>query len=188
MKKLLLVYPLVLLLFIITKVNAQTTTITTSYGFTNNANNGILFNVQNSNSYPIIITDISAYFYVGGSNTVEVDYNPTAINSSGGTWTQGNVGVGSSGWLAGYSRTFTPTASTVSSISNSTMSITIPAYSTYGICVAVNVASGIGYSSAISAGVTAFTDAGVSIVTGDNIAWSVAALPSPGSSYPRGFV
>jgi hypothetical protein len=188
MKKLFLLFPIVVLFLAVSKLDAQTTTITTSYSFTSNANNGILFNVQNTNSYPIIITDISSYFNIGGSNSIEVDYNPTPINSSGSTWTQGTIGAGYSGWVSGYTATISPTAGTVSSLSNNTMSITIPGNATYGICIAGNVTSGIGYSSAVASGITAFTANGVSIVTGDNIAWSVAALPSGGSSYPRGLV
>ena len=189
MKKRLLI-PLALILLIFTKINAQTpTTITTSYSFTGNANNGIMFNIQNTNRYPIIITDITSYFNIGGStNNFQVLLNPSPISSSGGTWSQGNVGVGSNGWILGWSSAITPSAGSVNSLSGGTMSVKIPAYSTYGVAICGDVASAIGYSSSVSAGITTFASGGVSMITGDNIAWSLAALPSGGSSYPRGLV
>ena len=188
MKKRLLI-PLAFLLFIFTKISAQNTTITTSYSYTSNVNYGIMFNIQNNNRYPIIITDITSYFNSGGStNNFQVLINPTPVSSSGGTWTQGNVGAGSSGWVVGWSAAITPTAGTVNSLSGGTMSVKIPAYSTYGVAICGDVAGGIGYSSSVAAGTTMFTSAGVSLITGDNVAWSLGALPSGGSSYPRGLV
>ncbi|HNF72611.1 MAG TPA: hypothetical protein PLP34_09365 [Chitinophagaceae bacterium] len=74
------------------KANVQAQTSICPTHVQNNSSSHITFNVQNTNGFPIVVTTVSAYIG-SGSQAIQVLYNPTAINSSGATWTQGVVGA-----------------------------------------------------------------------------------------------
>lgn len=179
-----LVYNKILLLqivavFVFCNVHAQTITTTHTY---NNSSSLVTFNVKNTNGYPIIISSVDCYLLSGGS--WEILYNPTAINSSGATWSQGTLGAGQNGWVSAATGTIA-TASGVVNVSK-TLTITIPGGATYGIAIG---AASVGYETLTAgAGVNTFTAGGVNVLTGDNISWAGAVPPTTPVNYPRGFV
>src|SRR5205809_696231 len=68
----------------------------------NNSSSMVTFNVQNTNAFGVIITSLSCP--VGTTaQTVQILYNPTAINSTGATWSQGIIGAGQNGWISAFS-------------------------------------------------------------------------------------
>ena len=166
------------------KLDAQTTITTTHTN--GNGSSMITFNVRNNNATtPIIITTVACALNTSTSNAWEVLYNPTAIASSGATWTQGNIGAGQNGWVSAGTGTAANTTGAVVTLS-STLSITIPGGQTYGIAVS---ATSVGYMTLTAgAGVNTFSGGGVDLLTGDNISWGGAIAPAIPVNYPRGFV
>src|SRR6185436_18959008 len=81
-------------------VQAQTSVCTNHVQ--NNSSGMITFNVQNTNAFGIIINSLSCPIGTT-TQTVQILYNTTPINSSGATWTQGIVGAGQNGWISAFS-------------------------------------------------------------------------------------
>ncbi len=164
---------------------AQTTICTTH--LSNNGNAMVTFNVQNTNNFPIIITDIKAMIYggAGGTATWTLLSNPTAIASSGATWTQGVIGVGQNGWVLAGTASITLPAQTGPLTVLSGLTVTVPALTTWGFCLTSSAT--ISYES-LAAGNYSFPGGGVNILTGNNISWGGAALPTTPVNYPRGWL
>lgn len=157
----------------------------------NNGNGLVTFNISNTNADAIILTDISTLIDAGaaGTNTFTLYYNTTAINSSGGIWTQGEIGDGLNGWQIAGSETITLTADPNPQQVISGMTVIIPGGSTYGF--ALSATTTLPYETLNAGdGVNNFPNSGVILQTGDNIGWGGTAA-SPSSTpvnYPRGWV
>src|ERR1041385_9201848 len=62
------------------RLSAQTTLTTTTTFLNNNGSGTVTFNLQNTNSSGVIITDIAGVAGSSGTQNVEFWYNPTPIN------------------------------------------------------------------------------------------------------------
>lgn len=156
-----------------TKVFGQTTIATTTGLNNNDVAQTVTFNFQNTNSYPVVITDIEGILGLYGNNTIELWYKNSAISGA-----PGDISV-ANGWTQ-----FTST--NINGISNTTtvttqsffsgISLTIPASSTYGIALS-------GYSSAGSIRITNMTGAstvsggGCNIIMGTNVGYAGPSGP-----------
>ena len=172
------------LAFSISPSQAQTA-IATTHTFTLTGSL-VTFNVQNTNTVPIGIKSLDCYLATTGNHNWTILYNTTAVNSNGNIWTQGQVGNGLNGWVV--AKTGSTNVTTVQTTTlTAALNIIIPANTTYGIAVSDN---SLGLQTLTGGtGVNAFTEGGVSILTGDNISWSsIATVPATPASYPRGFI
>ena len=153
---------------------------------TNNGNGLVTFNVENTNSDAIIITEISSVKSGGGggNGTWTLLYNPTAVNSTGNSWTQGTIGAGQNGWVQGGQNTINLTSTATPQTVITGMNITVPAGATYGFCLST---TGLGYMTITGTGVNVFSSGGVNLKTGDNISWGGGVIPATPANYPRGF-
>ncbi len=154
----------------------------------NNGNGLITFNVSNTNSDAIVLTDVSTLIDNSGSITFTLYYNTTPINSSGGTWTQGAIGDGQNGWQIAGSATVNLTTGPSPQTVISGMTLVIPGGSTFGFALSATVT--IPYETLTAgAGVNSFESNGVILQTGDNIGWGGGQV-NPSSTpvnYPRGW-
>ena len=124
-------------------VFAQTSTLSTSGTFTYNGsssgtfanNNGsgtVTFNLQNTNSYNVKITQIEGVTGTAGAQTCQVWYKATPINGAPGAISVAN------GWTMLSSGTFTGVANTTTTTTQvflSNQSIIMPANTTWGFAV-----------------------------------------------------
>ncbi|RQO31548.1 hypothetical protein DBR32_06210 [Taibaiella sp. KBW10] len=121
------------LLFGIGRSSAQSVTISTAASFINNNGTGtVTFNFQNTNPYPVIITDVAGVTGSSGLLNASIWYKPTPITAAPGLISVAN------GWTQAASGTFTGIANSSTSILQpilSNISFTIPANTTYGIAV-----------------------------------------------------
>jgi subtilisin-like proprotein convertase family protein len=152
----------------------------------NNGNGLVTFNFTNSNTYPVVITDIASVFFFSGTNgTTAAYYKPSAINGAPGAISAAN------GWLPAGSGTVAAfTAGTVQPFVRG-MSLTIPAGATYGIAVEASDALGanIGYNgTGAGPALTTVTAGGCSIITGPNIGYGGGLAPAAPTFTVRAFI
>jgi hypothetical protein len=166
----------------------------------NNGNGKVTFNFQNSNSYAVIIKDISSICSSSISTQTQVWYRTSALAHSTAA---GFPAVNTTNWTLASTQTITGVANssttTPQSFFNNSLSITVPAGATYGFCI--NAASSsslttgnLRYSS-LTAGVSyTYSGGGCNILSGGPTATNASAAGSPvGSStafsfVPRGFI
>ncbi|WP_207495227.1 right-handed parallel beta-helix repeat-containing protein [Aridibaculum aurantiacum] len=177
-------YALVLLFFCLLTnvVHAQTSTISTT--FTNNNGNGqVTFNFQNTNGYPVRITEIASVTSSTGSIPVQAWYRTTPINSA----TAPPAVTTANGWTQFGSATITAVANSTTTTPQTFMTgldLVVPAGATYGIVVG---ATNLRYSS-LAAGTYTESSGGCSIITGTNIGWAGGAIPANFANNERGFI
>jgi len=132
------------------------------------ASHNAYFRVQNTNSYPIIITGVGtrmSSWSVGTTKDFKFLYNPSAITYPGG----GAVGSGVNGWLDAGSTSSVFIPSPVPSMSMSVMTglmLIIPPGETYSFMLATTN-NALAVASASSTAVDSVTD-GVKVITGGN--------------------
>src|SRR5690606_18226946 len=171
---------LIALLFAQQNASAQTSTITT--GFANNNGSGTTtFNLQNTNTYDIIITEIGGVTGSSSSQTAQMFYKLTPVNGSPGAISAAN------GWNLAATGTFMGIVNTSGSngqpiITN--MSFILPAGATYGVAVS----SGSLRYSTLTAGTHTRSAGGVNLITGTNIGYGGGTAPSTPVNHPRGFI
>jgi hypothetical protein len=179
-----------LLLFLICGLSNVKTclgvTISTTSTFTSNNNFcQVTFNFQNTNCYPVTITDIATI--VGtGTQQVAAYYNTTAINGFPAAITAAN------GWIQFGSGTITTGNGTTVAPILTGLSLIIPAGATYGITVASNSGSTLTpslyyYTIPVAIPYT-FSAAGCNLLSGTNIGYAGDFPPIAPTFYPRGFV
>jgi subtilisin-like proprotein convertase family protein len=173
--------------FFMSTTSAQTT-ITTTYP-SNNGNGFVTFNFKNNNSFPVIITGVGSIVnLLSGNADVSAWFKPGAIAGAPGAISTAN------GWTSFGTATITGNgAGTVQPFfTNSTLSV--PAGSTYGICVNSFAAGGttgaLAYSGLGTATVGTLTTSagGCDIITGDNIGYAGAGVPNAPANTPRLFI
>lgn len=144
-----------------------------------NGSQGVSFNVTASNA--ITITDFANTFYGSGSNGYEVWYIPSAINGSPNISTAG-------GWTLLATGTATPNGTGITGnspvILNSGINLQMNAGETFGFFIA-GVGMSTVYTTWNAANQETFTDANISIFTGNNVGYGGSA-PSP-VNHPRQF-
>jgi parallel beta-helix repeat protein len=160
---------------------AQTTTISTASTFSNNNGSGTTtFNFQNTNPYPIIITDVSGVTGTSGACVAEIWYKTTPISGAPGAISTAN------GWIQSQTGTFTGVANTTTTtlqpfLSNG--SLLVPAYTTYGMAV---FATGQRYSTIT--GTPVVSAGGCNILSGTNISYGGGTPPTAPTNSPRGWI
>ncbi|MFT4061734.1 MAG: hypothetical protein QM642_05170, partial [Edaphocola sp.] len=162
---------------------AQTSTINTTSTFSVNNGYGIVtFNLQNTNAYPIVVTEIKGEGYIAGGSAASVWYNTTPVSGAPGIISAAN------GWTQVASSTFGFTSSyTLETMFSGTSLSTfvVPAGTTYGVAI-YSVYQGY-YT--MSAGTVTFSAGGVNLLTGTNISYGggTPGTTAP-SNTPRGWV
>jgi parallel beta-helix repeat protein len=162
---------------------AQTTLSTTS-AFTNNNGSGtVTFNLQNTNSSGIIITDVAGVTGSSGAVNVEMYYNPTPVNGAPGAISAAN------GWTLVASGTITGVANSTSTTTQTFLSglnFIVPANTTYGIAI---FATGQRYyGTGTTLGATTLSAGGVNFITGPNIGYGGGTPPTAPTNTPRGWI
>src|SRR5690554_2930730 len=180
-------YSLIFALLLFVNWSFAQTTITTNYTsgtttFLSSSNVGIVFAVDNSNSYPISITDVGHYTIAGNVSTWSLWYNPTAsLTGPPSSVTTAN------GWIE-----VTPSQLATNSGANGIIpvltgiNVEIPANTAYRFALVSS--NRIDYGGAAMAPNT-FTDEGVSIWVGNNpnSPGYAGTFPSISSNTPRFF-
>jgi hypothetical protein len=138
----------------------------------------VTFNFENTNPFPVIITDISGIVSEFGSQLVEIWFKPTPVNGAPGMINAGN------GWQPGGSGTTAGVANTSTSAIQPLLGglgISVPANTTYGFALSAHF-NGTGTLRG-----SAFTTNPVASAGGCNIimnATSSFADPQPLASAP----
>jgi hypothetical protein len=152
------------------KSNAQTLSTTGSF-LNNNGSGGVTFNLQNSNSYPIIISEIKGVIGVTGTSPVSLYYNTTPVSGAPAAITTAN------GWNLVASGSVSATGNTTTTVTQTLLSgfsFIIPANTTYGILVyALNQR----YFTMPATGTTTISASGVNLTTGANIGYGGTGIP-----------
>ena len=181
MKKILL---LTLSLICVLVTHAQITVSTNHIN--DNGNGSVTFNVENTNTYDIILTGINCHLGTTANNNVQLLYRTTPFVDNAAPWDFGTVGDGQNGWISAG------TGSLASDVLNgvvpalANLNLIIPAGSTYQLGFS---ASTLQYMSLTAgAGINTFSAGGVDLLTGDGISWGGTPYPSTPSFYPRGFI
>jgi hypothetical protein len=164
---------------------AQTTVTTTHTN--NNGNGSVIFNVQNTNVYDIIVTGVQCHLNTTATNNVELLYRNTPFSDFAAPWDFGIVGAGQNGWLS---------AGTGQVLNTNTANGIVPALTGLFLIIPAGQTYQFGFSGTTiqymtltaGAGTNTFTAGGVSIITGDGISWGGVAYPATPANYPRGFI
>lgn len=181
MKKILL---LTLSLLCVLVTHAQITVSTNHIN--NNGNGSVTFNVQNTNSYDIVLTGINCHLGTSTNNNVQLLYRTTPFVDNAAPWDFGIVGDGQNGWIsAGSGSLASNTANgVVPALTN--LSLIIPAGSTYQLGFSATTLQYMTLTA--GAGINTFSASGVNLLTGDGISWGGPAYPATPANYPRGFI
>ncbi|MFT4061699.1 MAG: hypothetical protein QM642_04995, partial [Edaphocola sp.] len=165
---------------------AQPSTISTTSTFSNNNGTGtVTFNLSNTNSYPVVITEINGVTSSSGSVTVELYYNTTPVNGAPGAISAAN------GWTLSASATITGTANPSTTTTQNFLTgdslLIIPANTTYGIAVFATSQRYYNTGTAWSVATT-YSAGGVSLVTGLNVGYAGGTPPTAPTNTPRGWI
>jgi hypothetical protein len=181
-KKVLLMFMLLASVLIPNKILAQAQVLSTTSVFLNNNGTGTAtFNLENTNPYPIIITDIAGITGTTGSVTVEMYFKTTPVNGSPGNISAAN------GWNLVSTAVITGVGNTTTTTTQpflSNVGFVIPANTTYGIAV---FATGQRYFT-LPAGTTTVSSSGLNLITGDNIGYAGGTPPTTPTNSPRGWI
>jgi hypothetical protein len=159
------------------------TTVSTNHT-NNNGNGAVIFNVENTNTYDIIITDLQCHLGTSAANNVQLLYNTVPYYDNAAPWGFGTVGAGQNGWILAGSGTVNSNTANGVVTALSGLSLTIPAGLTYQLGFS---ATTLQYMT-LAAGSFTFSGGGVLLHTGDGISWGGTAYPSTPGNYPRGFI
>ncbi|HSI91276.1 MAG TPA: hypothetical protein VK927_09175, partial [Adhaeribacter sp.] len=163
-----------------TSTMAQSSTINTNFA-NNNGSGTTTFNLQNTNTYDIIITEIGGVTGATGSQTATLYYKTTPVNGAPGAIDPAN------GWTLAATGTFTGVANTTTSTAQpviTNMSFILPAGATYGMAVS---STSFRYST-LPGGTQTIPAGGVNLITGDNIGFGGGTPPAAPTFTPRGFI
>lgn len=164
-------------------VNGQPFSISTTSSFLNNNGSGsVTFNIHNTNSYPVRITEVKGIVGTSGSVPFQMYLRNDTINANVGTINAAN------GWNLVASNTFTGVSNTTSLVTQTFMSgmnVVIPGNTSRGV---VLYADGQRYYSIASNTYPSFTNGGVVLQFGQNISYGGGAPPTAGTFNPRGFI
>lgn len=177
---------LIVLLFLCGHALGQVTISTTST-FTNTETvSTITFNFQNTNGYPVVITDVAGIVSSYGDISTQLWYKASGISGAPGDISTTN------GWV----QTSTGTFSGVQNLTTTTtqpflsgLSLAIPANTTYGIAVVATGSAGGALRIGTAAGTVSLNGGGCNIITGSNIGYAAAAAPPTAPTLtPKGWI
>lgn len=180
-----------LAIFMLTCCNLASgqTSISSNTSFTNTETaNTVTFNFQNTNTYPVMITDIAGIAGAYGNSTVELWYKTSALNGPPGNISTAN------GWTQAATNTFPGIGNTTTQVTQpflSGLQVLVPANSTYALAVAVyNTAGGGGIQrTGAASGTVTLSGGGCNVITGTNIGYSgTAAPPATPAATPKGWI
>jgi len=168
---------LLLVLFSVIAVPSVTAqiSISTTSGFSNSETvNTVTFNFQNTNAYPVVITNIEGIASQYGTVSVELWYKPSAITAAPGQINAAN------GWTQAATQSVNGIANTSTTATQPLLtgiSLSIPANSTYGIAIAAS-SGGAGVLRIGTAATNVTVSAGnCSFLSGPNIGFAATGLP-----------
>jgi len=169
------------------RLDAQTTVSTTTGALNNTEDAAIVtFNFQNTNAFPVVITDVESIVGVYGSNSAELWYKTTPINGAPGNisavngWTQLTSAV-----IFGVANTTTLTTQPIFS----GISLTVPGNTTYGIAVSMLSAGSPAQRAATMTTSATYAAGGCNIIVGANVGYSsVNNPPSAPAATPIGWL
>ena len=174
---------LAFVLILVESVFGQTTISTTPLFTNNNGSGTVTFNFQNTNGFPIVITDIEGLKATAGAAVVEFWYKTTPINGAPGVISVAN------GWTQVAAGTASGVASTtVPQTFFTGLSFTVPAGATYGFAV---FATSQPYHSIVAPNLplTTFSGGGCNILAGTNISYGGGAPNGTAPTFtPRGWI
>lgn len=163
------------------------TTISTLGSFTNDSSvSTVTFNFQNTNSYPVMITDMEGILSTYGNVGVNVFYKTSAINGPTGI-----IDVSNS-WVAAGNAVVLGVENTSTLVMQpllSGLSITVPANSTYGIAISASYAGAAALR--VGNGLASFTvgAGGCNVINGTNTGYATTAvLPAAPDQSPRAWL
>ncbi len=162
-------------------LKAQIVLSTTSQYLNNNGSGTVTFNLENTNAFDVIVTDISGVTGTTGSVNVEFYYNPTPVSGAPGAISAAN------GWNLVTSATITGIGNSSTTTTQpflSGMNFIIPANTTYGIAI---FATGQRYFT-MPAGPTTISAGGVNMLAGTNISFAGGTPPASPTNSPRGWI
>jgi hypothetical protein len=167
-------------------MNHAQTTITTTHT-NNNGNGSVTFNVQNTNAFDIIVTDIQCHLGTTATNNIQLLYNTNPYVDLAAPWDFGTVGAGQNGWISAGTGVVS-NSNTANGIVPvlSGLFLIIPAGQTYQFGLSATTMQYMTLTS--GAGTNTFTAGGVNVITGDGISWGGVVYPSTPGNYPRGFI
>ena len=156
-------------------------TLSTTSTFLNNSGSGsVVFNLQNTNSYPIIITELRGIIGTAGTSPVGFYYNTTPVSGPPAAITPAN------GWNLIASGSVTAIANITSTVTQtllSGISFIIPANTTYGILIyALNQR----YST--STGTSTISIGGLNLLTGTSVGYAGGTPPALPTNTPRAWI
>jgi hypothetical protein len=163
------------------------TTIATTANFTNQATvSTVTFNFQNTNSFPVVITNMEGVLSNYGVVSTEIWYKTSAISAAPGTISVGN------GWTLSGSASINGILDTTDNITQplfNTLSLTIPANTTYGIAVAAYTSTGGVQRTGDAASSVTVGAGGCNFLSGNNIGYAAAAAtPAAPTLTPKGWI
>lgn len=140
------------------------------------ATHSIVFQVENTNTFPIVLKSLSSQSSMSGVYQYKLLYNTEAIMSSGSVWTSGVVGEGVGGWEAAKYASAVSVSGSVAMKVLDEIGLVIPAGEVYTLCLTSD-APNIAYRNLDEeAGVFEYTNGkGFVIRTGENIGFSGAS-------------
>jgi hypothetical protein len=150
------------------------TVITSTSSFTNDESVAtVTLNFENTNPFPVIITGVSGVLDAFGPQTVELWYKTSGVNGA-----PGNIATGNGWQQAGYSSVsgIANTTTTVTQPFFQSISLTVPANTTYGLAIAGY--NGVGSQRAgVLTGPVTLSAGGCNIHTGPTIGYAVNTAP-----------
>lgn len=183
----LLQYLGVLLLFLCWKGVRAQTTISSAGALSNEGNAGIVtFNFQNTNGFPVIITGLEGIVRSYGGNTVELWYKNTAISGPPGAITPAN------GWTSYGNNSIAGIANLLGNETQpffTTMSLSVPAGTTYGFALVAYSGSNGNLRVDTSASATVLSGGGCNLILGTGAGYGSPLMPPEAPSQPnRGWI
>ena len=172
-------------------IQAQTTLNTTTVsGFSNNNGSGtVTFNFQNTNSYPVTITEIEGISGTSGTMSADIWYKTTPVSAAPGAISTAN------GWVLGATGSFTAVANSstlTTQVILTGITVVIPGGVTYGMAISTytGTTGTQRYHSMVSPNVplTTISGGGVNILMGDNISFAGNAPPTAPTNTPRAWL
>jgi hypothetical protein len=161
--------------------------ISTTNSFTNTETvSTVTFNFQNTNTYPVIITNVAGIVGSYGDISTQLWYKTSAINGAPGdiSTTNGWVQAGTGNFPGIQNLTSNTTQSFLSGLS-----LTIPANTTYGIAVVASGGAGGVLRIGAAAGTVSLSAGGCNLITGNNIGYAAAAAPPVAPALtPKGWI
>jgi hypothetical protein len=156
--------------------------VTTTNTFLNNNGSGtVTFNLQNTNSYPIIIQEFHGVIGVTGTSAVEVYFNNTPVSGAPAAFTTTN------GWNLVASGSVAAVANTTTTVTQpflTGLSLIVPANTTLGVAVFATSQRYFSHPGPV----TIDSAGGVRIITGTNIGYGGNTPPTAPGINSRGWI